>query len=352
MSELKSEYSKKLRELREAKGLIETLEIEAKKLYKKVIEDDARKINTGLNIESIRDYLCQEKDATFIGLDGHAIGLEGDYPWSVLELQDFLAHRGFYTDHILGQSIHYWILGESSDLKDLETAIKDAIENDSQPYIYTQELFIAWLITGQDPLIHWSEVDLEAAFANHNALPLLRKLPWPFSRGVKSELGSFPAARTEEISYEVQTFEWNGQLSEESPLRKLGYSVREHGLSISQRRSVLRDAFSGNSLNKYLTTAGDRARWGISKSAQRLYAIYGLISFLIKLQGPSKRVAKSKWLSDLEWLKQTFYDPKKMNFWSHTPRSRDQKRKLPPKAIVKTALNPSQAWSFPGGKRR
>lgn len=351
MSELKSEYSKKLRELRDAKGLIETLEIEAKKLYKKVIEDDAKKINTGLNIESIRDYLCQEKDATFIGLDGHAIGLEGDYPWGVLELQDFLAHRGFYTDHILGQSVHYWVLGESSDLKDLEIAIKDAIENDSIPFIYTQELFIAYLITGQDPLINWSEDDLEAAFANHNALSLLRKLPWPFSRGIKPELGVLPAAKTEEISYEVQTFEWNGQLSEESPLGKLGYSVRERGLSISQRRSVLRDAFTGGSLNKYLTTPEDRARWGSPKTPQRLYAIYNLISFLIKFQGTTKQAAKSKWMSDLDWLKQTFYDPK-MKFWSNAPRSRDQKKQSPAKAIVKTVLNPPQAWPFPSGKRR
>jgi hypothetical protein len=353
MSEYKSEYRKKLRELNDTKATLSTLETELQKLYKKSIEHDLelkhqaqldllQETTTGLNIELIRDFICANKDATSINLKGIDIGIQGDGPWGVMEFQEFLTEKEFSVVNITDPGVQYLILGARSiDEEELNQQITTSIEEGFELYIFTQELFLAWLITGQNPLEVWLEKDLLESVLEHESLQYLidsTEFPWPLLVDHASM----------NRSYEVKTFEWDGALSEESPLRKLGYSVQADVLSIQERRAILRNAYTTSALNKFLNTPHDLERWGQSNTAQRLYTISSLITWLANFQGATKPAAREKWISDLSWLKESFYDAK-MKFWP-------MRQALPPvksakPETAKSALNPAAPWPFPNGTR-
>ena len=319
MTECKSDYRKKLRELNEAKSQIEAIESELKKLYKKTIEFDMelkyqeeiealQEKTTGLNIELVRDFLCKDKDAAFIKLKGYDIGIQGDGPWGVIEFQDFLLEKDFSVANITDPKIQYIVLGERNvDEEELDELITNSIELGIDLYIYTQELFLAWLITGENPLETLSEEELLKSAKDHWSLQYLinsTEFPWPqlIDHSMMNK------------SYDIKTFEWNGALSEESPLWKIGYTVRKDSLSTQERRELLKRAYTTASLDKFLLNKEDRDRWGDANSPQRLYTISSLIAWLANFQGSTKPEAREKWQSDLNWLKQNYYDSK-MKFW-------------------------------------
>ena len=319
MSEYKSAYRKKLRELNEIKDQVSSLEGELYKLYKKSVEfdlelkyqlqlEDLRQKTTGLNIEIIRDYLCVDRDSHSINLNKVEIGIQGDGPWTVMEFQEFLTRKQFSVANITDSGVEYIILGSNNiDEGELSQQIARSIEEGFDLHIYSQELFLAWLITGKNPLEEWSEKDLLKSVEGHESLEYLTgstEFPWP--QLVDHEFVN--------KTYEVKTFDWDGSLSEESPLRKLGYSVQADMLSMLERRAILKEAYSSKALNKYLNNSHDLDRWGSPNTAQRLYAISSLITWLANFQGSTKPAAREKWISDLRWLKESFYDPK-MKFW-------------------------------------
>lgn len=319
MSEYKSEYRKKLRELTESKAHTATLEGELQKLYKKSIEfdldlkhqerlEELRAKTTGLNIELIRDYLCSDKNATSVNMSRMEIGIQGDGPWGVIEFEDFLNQKDFSVVNITDPGVRCIVLGSYNvDEEELNQQIATSIEEGFDLRIYSQELFVAWLITGVNPLEEWLEKDLLESVREHDSLQYViysTQFPWP-------QLVDHASMKR---SYEVKTFEWDGSLSEESPLRKMGYSVQAGALSIQERRAILRQAYTSSGLNKFLYSSHDLERWGQPNTAQRLYAMSSLITWLANFQGPTKPAAREKWISDLRWLKESFYDSK-MKFW-------------------------------------
>ena len=319
MSEYKSEYRKKLRELTESKAYTATLESEIQKLYKKAIEfdldlkhqqeiEELRAKTTGLNIEFIRDYLCSDKNAASVNMSGVVIGIQGDGPWGVIEFEKFLNQKDFNVVNITDPGVRYIVLGSHNvDDEELNQQIATSIEEGFDLRIYSQELFAVWLITGVNPLEEWLEKDLIESIRGHESLQYVMdftQFPWP-QLVDHASMGR---------SYEVKTFEWDGSLSEESPLRKMGYSVQAGALSIQERRAILRQAYTSSGLNKFLYNSHDLERWGQPNTAQRLYAISSLITWLANFQGPTKPAAREKWISDLRWLKESFYDSK-MKFW-------------------------------------
>ena len=320
MSEYKSEYRKKLRELNDAKEILSTLEVELQKLYKKSVEHDLelkhqeeleilQAATTGLNIELIRNFLCVNKDASSISLAGIDIGIQGDGPWDVIEFQEFLTEKEFSVVNITDPGVQYLILGSRNiDEEELSQQITTSIEDGFNLYIFTQELFIVWLITGNNPLEDWPEKDLLETAEKHKSLQYLidsTEFPWP----------QLVDHESMDKSDDVKTFEWDGALSEESPLRKLGYSVQADLLTIQERRAILKNAFTTSALNRLLNTSHDLERWGQPNTSQRLYAMSSLITWLANFQGATKPAAREKWVSDQRWLRESFYDPKKMKFW-------------------------------------
>lgn len=319
MTEYKSEYRKKLRELNDTKEILSTIESELQKLYKKSVVYDLeikhqeelellQEKTTGLNIELVRDFICQQKDASSIGLYGIDVGIQGNGPWSVIEFQEFLTEKDFSILNITDPGVQYLILGARNiDEEELSQQITTSIEEGFDLYIFTQELFLAWLITGENPLEVWAEKDLLESVVEHESLQYLidsTEFPWP-------QLVEHASMNK---SYEVKTFEWDGALSDESPLRKLGYSVQADMLTIQERRAILKNAYTTSALNKFLNNSHDLERWGQPNTAQRLYAMSSLITWLANFQGSTKPAARQKWISDLSWLKEAFYDSK-MKFW-------------------------------------
>jgi septum formation topological specificity factor MinE len=366
MSEYRSDYSKKLRELKNAKKIVDTIEKQVSSTFKKFIESEARKKTIGLNIELIRDYLCSSADSSSINLKKIPIGIQGRGPWDVIDFQNFLEAKNFEVVNITDENVNYVVLGSTDvAISELEEIINRCYESDSTLYLYSQELFVAWLITSQDPLTSLSETDILESLRGHECLATInkyiktKKLTLTFRQNKKhsnihaskvkaaayvSSPKEISSNRNEEKIFEIQTFEWSGQLSDESPLHKLGYTVRVGALSLSERRSILKRAYETIALEKYLLNKEDKLRWGAARSGQRLYAMHSLISFLIRFQGTSKLAAKSRWLSDLEWLKDNYYDSR-MKFWSK-PTSSLAAKKVPPATI----LNPSKAWPFYHGR--
>jgi len=320
-----ADYRKKLNELNKLKQQVSFLEVEVKRLFRKSIEFDISKkyleeidlLKTypgGLNRVEIRDFLCREVDAKSIGMHRKSIGMEGVGPWELTEdggLQQFLDGKGFEVVEITDPSAKHIILGWNSisvSRDDIDTQIERSISENFELRIYTQELFIIWLITGEDPLDNWPEDELLALVADHEPMQHVlshRVFTWPevFTSDGRND------------DYEVKTFEWSGSLAEESPLAKMGYTVRADGISQLKRREILKSAFSSSQMDRYLLTEADRKRWGRANTAQRLYSISHLISWLAGFQGATKLEAKFKWEDDLKWLKKEFYlSNKRMSF--------------------------------------
>lgn len=355
-----AEYRKKLNELNTLKQQVSSMEVEVKRLFRKTIESDISEkyleeidlLKTypgGLNRIEIRDFLCKEANAKSIGMHRKSIGMEGVGPWELLEkdgLQEFLEEKGFEVVQITDPSTKHIILGSNSstvDPDDIDIQIERSISEDFELRIYTQELFIIWLITGEDPLDNWAEDDLLALVADHEPMQHVlshRIFTWPeiFTPDVRND------------DYEVKTFEWSGSLAEESPLAKMGYTVRADGISQLKRREILKAAFSSSQMDRYLLTDTDRKRWGRANTAQRLYSISHLISWLAGFQGTTKPEARYKWEEDLSWLKKEFYlSNKRMNFlW---PRQTSSSNKKPIAQPASTTINPAAAWPFSTGSR-
>lgn len=172
--------------------------------------------------------------------------------------------------------------------------------------IYSQEMFIAKLITGRDPFDAGDE-NLLLAFANgHPALSFLMTLsdPWP----VICEGDRYSIEEVGRGDYGV----------DETPLHILGYHVgATSDLSDSDRHELLSECFQTSSLQfTSYSSASYKKKWGRGLSAQRLYRIAIHIKYLADTQGLDKRksVARQEWINDLSWLKKTYYKTYKNSF--------------------------------------
>jgi len=324
MGNQSEEFKKKLRELEGHRKQERQLENEISKLTRKVIAEsvteqtNAHKLNLlnepiGLNNPIIRDYLCFDRDAKDIALENIPILILGSSPWKQDDFFDFLSYKNFQCENTLQKfkfesesEKNILVLG-SLDFKpdNIDTFIELTRQLGADLKIYTQELFIYFLITGEDPLETWEEEFLLASVDKHDGIKYvlsISDLTWPE-----------PIDNSESIDYtisEIDLTDWD----EESPLRKLGYTVREGALSDKQRQEILTTAYN-DTLFKYLKSDSDKKKWGKARSAQRLYAITNLIRWLDSFQGGGKPGASNRWRSDLQWLKKEFYNNRMAFKW-------------------------------------
>lgn len=316
MQTTQSKYRSKLTEAKELRDQLQSVESDLRELVREIalqdcnqrVQDAIERVELsgiGLNHALIINSLVRATHAEDIGLDNTYIGLQGNVPWDVDELSRFLLQRKFLTEDITYPLVDVIVLGARAvSFEELEEKISASLEDEEMELrIYTQELFMLWIITGEDPLETLTIDELEALVKDHEPLQFVRQfseLPWPtIERNTNSE--------------GVSQINWNGQLSLQSPLSKMGYSVRADHLTRHQRQSILASAFKSAEMDSYLTSNDERVRWGHTKSAQRLYAMASLISWLSVFQGSTKPAAQEKWLEDLGWMRSTFYD-KRMRF--------------------------------------
>lgn len=330
--ESKSIYLSKLKQLKAAKRDIEVLEGEVEKslrrYQKDLIEEKLSKAEAyigGLNLKFIRDKLCSNNDAYDLSLNEVDIVTTGYGPWDESEFDSFLLERNFQLYQMPSPEAKILILGQGGVDPDLLMSQINLIqENGRQIKVYTQELFVYWLISKEDPLVFWSEDELlqfvEDEEHRHWSLTYLiqnvESFVWPdtcvddgFSR-----------------DWDVEQFTADDWQSE-SVLHKLGYTVADGKLTSYERRKVLETAFK-DSHDRLLNTPDLKKKWGLAKSAQRLYAIAGLLSWLAGFQGRTKPQAREKWLADLLWIKNEFYDSRMKFSWPRAYASNVSAKKI------------------------
>jgi hypothetical protein len=314
MATIKDILRQKKKSLHELRASVKDLEMEIENLTSRIISNQVKeKISqermswmaelTGLNRWIILASLCEEKIACDIGLESTHISLIGKYPWDVDELHGFLSDKGFQVSGELSDCEILIVGNNDCDEAKLYGLISDALHDNRPLRIYTQELFLYWLISGEDPLHTWQVHALLESVENHNGMRLVLsydELRWP-----------------NEITYSdddsvvrIDASEWSG----ESLLHKMGYTATDGILNNTQRRSILERFFKEpiGGLAKY---TNDFKKWGNPGSPQRLYAISAFISWLIGFQGNHKPNAADKWISDLQWLKDNFYNNRMKFSW-------------------------------------
>jgi hypothetical protein len=190
-----------------------------------------------------------------------------------------------------------WIIvgRDGFTLDELDDLIEEQWEN--EPKILSQELLFAAVISGQDPFTADEEILLKFA-EGHPALEHLLHggLLWP------------EVIEMEPLG-EPQHGQTNADRVEHSPLNMMNYRVgRTNGLYPNQRHNILKEAFETDNLPPVSTTAY-MEEWGQARSRKRLWRIAHHLAWLAKFQqnNPNMEYAIADWVSDLEWLKRTYY---------------------------------------------
>lgn len=164
--------------------------------------------------------------------------------------------------------------------------------------ICSQEMLLAWSMTGVDPNERPKTAD--TFIEGHPALESVRNYldgSWPGTKPIRSSGGG-----------EAEEFG-----PEESPLKRLGYSVGHDGESRGARRDALREAFSARRESfpgEY--PPGHLDEWGPAESGARLKRIADHIAGVctsFKQKDGNYDLAIDQWERDLQWLKDEYYGP-------------------------------------------
>ena len=140
---------------------------------------------------------------------------------------------------------------------------------------------------------------------------------------------------SEIILFDAKLFAKNSLLS------RMGYNTTEGIYTESQRQNLLLKIFTASHLPE--VTENEIPRWGSMRSAQRLYAISKFLTWLCVFQGDEKPAAREKWMADLNWLKEKFFDQSMGFTWPSIGDKKSTPRKRTPNSAFMKALTPSNA---------
>lgn len=286
----------------------ENLLITSEKLINEVNVDQGREKlipYPGLNFITLRNAMCSRYSIDEQIWRPKFLATSGNGPWAEKEFDDFLMDYGFDLYQMPDADIDGLVLGvDGWDEDFLSEQIYDRDTNNLK--VYTQELFVLGMIVGMDPYEFLEQEAIDEVGNTHPAIQFIlnRDFHWPWPTEVTLK----------NLDEEVfPDFDW----ASESVLKMMGYSARAAGPDDASRREILRRAFVQDLPFDAVTTE-QRSKWGAKLSATRLFAISNFIGWLISFQGNDKPAARSKWISDLDWLKRSFYQ-KTMKFsWPET----------------------------------
>ncbi|MEI6819794.1 MAG: hypothetical protein WCL19_09360 [Verrucomicrobiota bacterium] len=171
-----------------------------------------------------------------------------------------------------------------------------AASNPSMVRIFSQELFIAGILTTHDPFEADPELLMEFA-KGHPALEYLMKcgFEWPEIADLEElDVPQFVRGAYERV--------------DESPIYRMGYVVGiTNGLSAFHRQKLLREAYEG--VIPQVEDADYMEEWGEPGTRKRLWRIGHHIAWLIRSRrsNPVMAYAVSDWEKDLEWLKIKYF---------------------------------------------
>jgi hypothetical protein len=262
----------------------------------------------------IRDWLFgsyQISDSSSLVLDNAPIVLtEGAIPFSREDIGEFLKNRGFSVFNLNARSrpsSGTLVIGQRDWNENL---LEDLItERTGQTLkIYSQEMFLAYILTGEDPFD--SSRKLLDKFAwDHPALEYLseRGFDWPSAFATRGE---------GDIEFDETPWPKVGLL------KHMGYKVGKYGLKKEkQRQEILRKVYISSNL-PLVKSRSYMAEWGKARSCQRLQKMANsLATFCRNAKRRSKppKLAINHWETDLRWMYRNFYRRDHCNFsWPST----------------------------------
>ena len=222
--------------------------------------------------------------------------LIGDGPWPIDNFTDLLSDLGFEVwQSGCKSNIEVVIVGRENWSKPVIDGQIEERDGDSLR-IYPQELFILLLAIQADPLV-FADTDALLKFVDgHPVFEYLfsQEFPWPettFEDGPPATIGEG----------------FDGE-DASSPLYKMGYSVAQQvALSAMKRREVLDETYAEENL-PWCISDEYMEDWGQPNSRTRLRRIAWHLHLMTK-RFRRHAEAVSRWESDLDWLKQTYYKP-------------------------------------------
>lgn len=246
-----------------------------------------------VTLEFAREILARTGDVEIPELETLGSG-----PYSEDSFDSFLVERGITPCKPVGE-LEMLVIGHSAPTADLDEILRN--RQGKKLRVYSQELFLLYLITGFDPLDGDHEWLMMKA-SGHPGLDYLSSLafPWPTTDVWEVLLGTL------NLTFDRPAL---------GLLGAMGYRVGKNGVPEGRRRVILTTAcllplarlpekFLGQWDDDYLE------EWGSENSAARLSKMADSIATFCRNQKrkrtPSGQ-AIADWESDLRWLKATFY---------------------------------------------
>ena len=297
--------SKAERELRQANEHIEELQRHVTEVRVKQATLTRSKAENLFSHPLVLRWLLQDSNPETAEVPNGWVSLLGHGPWAEQLFVDEISEQGFVFWQIPDSDIRHLVLGRDGWTKGQLLSQIDAAE-DEKIRIYSQEMFLAKLITGRDPFDAGNDELLYAFAEDHPALTFLISLsqPWP-------EI----CINGGESVHQIDGDDFGVKAS---PLGLLGYHVgASSSLSAKERRQILDECFKRGKLEfSAESSEAYRNKWGRASSAQRLYRMAVHLKWLVDTQGKDyrKEVARDEWLRDLAWLRENHYEKVKHRF--------------------------------------
>lgn len=230
-------------------------------------------------------------------------------PWMEEHFDDVLQQIGIepqvFDDD--AKDFEIFVVGRSAvDIDSLAAVLEERMGSGLPVRLYSQELWLLYLMTGIDPLSIDAECIRRNFGSHHPVLAAFDNDVWRWPDW------SFEESVEEAMEDDVDIFSgFSGLEKGPSPLHAFGYRVgklTEEG----DRRAVLQRFFRCRSLESYFDSKYHdddyRISWGGPSSRVRLERITSHIRWLIAFQGSDSRkvIAKNDWLQDLRWIRANF----------------------------------------------
>lgn len=259
-------------------------------------------INTPFNHPLLRDSLFDLLETLPEGPPTE-VGVLGSGPFDAADFDDFLRWLGLAT-FVPSAREGVLVIGRDDWTEEDLRRFVTSTRHGSGPRVYSQEMFLYFLLTGYDP--HDLDPDERATFTEgHGVFAYLAKqgFAWPSTNAP-------PGSAELPVNWRKVGL-----------LKHLGYSVGRSGLPRKNRQRILRAAFLGPLPTEM--PPDYTAEWGKPRSAVRLKKIACSIAAFCRNARRRDRPpdqAIDDWEQDLRWLKRTYYEGRFSFRWPTVPR--------------------------------